>query len=50
MVAHEDSHRGFRAVQASALEEEEGRLVVGRGAIEVLGLAEGASIEAVPMP
>ena len=50
MVAHEDSRRGFRAVQASALEEEEGRLVVGRGAIEVLGLAEGASIEAVPMP
>jgi len=37
-------------VQASALEEEEERLVVARGAIEALGLAEGASVEAVPLP
>jgi arginine N-succinyltransferase len=50
IVAHEDSRRGFRAVQASALEEEEERLVVARGVIEALGLAEGALVEAVPLP
>ena len=50
MVAHEDPRRGFRAVEASALEEEEGRLVVARGVVEALGLAEGASVEAVPLP
>jgi hypothetical protein len=37
-------------VQASALEAEEGRLVVPPGVIEALGLAEGASVEAVPLP
>lgn len=50
MVAHEDSRRGFRAVQANALEEEEGRLVVPAGVIEALDLAEGASVAAVPLP
>ncbi len=50
MVAHEDPRRGFRAVQARALEAEEGRLMVPPGAIEALGLAEGASIDAVPLP
>lgn len=50
LVAHEDSRRGFRAVQASALEEEEGRLVVSAGVIQALGLAEGASVDAVPLP
>src|SRR5690348_11303126 len=34
IIAHEDARRGFRAVQASALEGEEGRLVVPAGAIE----------------
>ncbi len=50
MAAHEDARRGFRAVQASALEEEEERLVVQAGVIEALGLAEGASVDAVPLP
>jgi arginine N-succinyltransferase len=50
MVAHEDSRRGFRAVQASALEEEEGRLMVAAGVIEALGLGEGAPVDAVPLP
>jgi arginine N-succinyltransferase len=50
MVGHEDSRRGFRAVQASALEAEEGRLMVPPGVIEALGLAEGASVGAVPLP
>jgi arginine N-succinyltransferase len=50
MVAHEDSHRGFRAVQASALEAEERRLLAPKGVIEGLDLAEGASVDAVPLP
>jgi arginine N-succinyltransferase len=50
LVAHEDPRRGFRAVQASALEEEEGRLVAPARAIEALGLAEGAPVDAVPLP
>lgn len=50
MVAHEDSRRGFRAVQASALEEEEARLMVPTGVFEALGLGEGASVDAVPLP
>ncbi|HVA40790.1 MAG TPA: arginine N-succinyltransferase [Candidatus Binataceae bacterium] len=50
LVAHEDSRRGFRAVQASALEEEEGRLVTPAGVIEALGLREGALVDAVPLP
>ena len=50
MVAHEDSRRGVRAVQAAALEEEEARLIVPAGAFEALGLREGASVDAVPLP
>ena len=51
MIAHEDSRRGgFRAVQAGALEEEEGRLVAPASALEALGLAAGASVDAVPLP
>ncbi|HVB80188.1 MAG TPA: arginine N-succinyltransferase [Candidatus Binataceae bacterium] len=50
MLAHEDPRRGFRAVQASALEEEEGRLVALVGALEALGLSEGALVDAVPLP
>src|ERR1700677_4410342 len=50
IAAHEDSRRGFRAVQASALEEEDARLVIARGVVEALGLAEGAAVEAVPLP
>jgi arginine/ornithine N-succinyltransferase beta subunit len=50
MVAHENSRRGFRAIQASALEEEEGRLLAPASAIEALGLREGASVDAVPLP
>jgi arginine/ornithine N-succinyltransferase beta subunit len=51
MIAHEDSRRGgFRAVQASALEEEEGRLVAPASALAALGLAAGASVDAVPLP
>ena len=41
MVAHEDSRRGFRAVQASALEEEEGRLVVSRRRDRSIGSRRG---------
>jgi arginine N-succinyltransferase len=50
MIAQENSRRGFRAVQASALEEEEGRLLAPASAIEALGLREGASVDAVPLP
>ncbi|MGH7915247.1 MAG: arginine N-succinyltransferase [Candidatus Binataceae bacterium] len=50
IVAHEDSRRGFRAVQASALEEADDRLVAAAGAIEALGLGEGASVDTVPLP
>lgn len=50
MVAHENPRQGFRAVQASALEEEEGWLVAPAGVIEALGLREGASVDAVPLP
>jgi arginine N-succinyltransferase len=50
MIAHENSRRGFRTVQASALEEEGGKLVVAPGIIDVLGVAEGASVDAVPLP
>ncbi len=50
MVAHEDSRRGFRAVQASALEEEEARLMVPTGVFEALGLSEGAAVAAVALP
>jgi arginine N-succinyltransferase len=50
MVGYEDSRRGFRAVQARAFEAEEGRLVVPPGVIEALGLSEGASVGAVPLP
>jgi arginine N-succinyltransferase len=50
LIAHEDSRRGFRAVQASALEEEEGRLATSANAIAALGLAEEASVDAVPLP
>jgi arginine N-succinyltransferase len=55
MIAHEDSRRGFRAVVASALEVLEGeddkaRLVAPAGVVEALGLAEGALIDALPLP
>jgi arginine N-succinyltransferase len=50
LVAHEDSHRGFRAVQTIALEEKGGRLIVPPGVMKALGLEEGASADAVPLP
>ena len=50
LIAHEDSRRGFRAVQTIALEEDEGRLAAPASAIAALGLAEEAYVDAVPLP
>ncbi len=50
MIAHEDRRRGFRAVQASALEEEGGMLMTAANVIQTLDLAEGALVDAVPLP
>jgi len=50
ILAHEDSRRGFRAVQASALQDDGNQLVTAASVIEALGLAEGARVDAVPLP
>ena len=49
VLAHEDSRRGFRAVQASGLEED-GNLITASAVIEALGLGEGARVDVVPLP
>jgi arginine N-succinyltransferase len=50
LVAHEDARRGFRAVQVAAAQGTGGRLIVPAGVIKALGLNEGASADAVPLP
>jgi arginine N-succinyltransferase len=50
LVSREDSAGGFRAVQVTTAVPEAGRLVLPAEAIEALGVREGKTVDAIPLP
>ena len=50
LVAYEDRIAGFRAIQVTTATPEGGRMVLPNGAMAALGVKEGMTVDAIPLP